>query len=59
VSERRKPHLKANLSCQPQSAALTCCLTNGQAVSVHMIFPPTSFNCLVRAQIPDTALAEP
>jgi hypothetical protein len=43
----------ANLSCEPQFAALTCCLTNGQNFSVHMIFPPTSITCLVRAQTVD------
>ncbi|HEV7508127.1 MAG TPA: hypothetical protein VGS07_24810 [Thermoanaerobaculia bacterium] len=43
----------ANLSCDPQFAALTCCLTNGQNFSVHMIFPPTSIACLVRAQTVD------
>jgi hypothetical protein len=49
---------KANTTCQPQFAALTCCLTNGQTFSVHMVFPPTSLFCLVRAQIPDIAVAK-
>ncbi|HTG32662.1 MAG TPA: hypothetical protein VLB76_06985 [Thermoanaerobaculia bacterium] len=49
---------KANTTCQAQFAALTCCLTNGQAFSVHMIFPPTSLVCLIRAQIPDIAVAK-
>lgn len=49
---------KANTTCQPQFAALTCCLTNGQIYSVHMVFPPTSLFCLIRAQIPDIAVAK-
>lgn len=43
----------ANTTCQPQFAALTCCLTNGQLVSVHLVFNPTSLKCLVRGQLPD------
>ncbi len=43
----------ANTTCQPQFAALTCCLTNGQIFSVHLVFNPTSLRCLVRGQIPD------
>lgn len=35
----------ANATCQPQFAALTCCLKNGQAFSVHLIFNPTSLRC--------------
>ena len=43
----------ANTTCQPQFAALTCCLTNGQVFSVHIVFNPTSLKCLVRGQLPD------
>ncbi len=43
----------ANSTCQPQFAALTCCLTNGQIFSVHIVFNPTSLKCLVRGQLPD------
>jgi len=43
----------ANTTCQPQFAALTCCLTNGQIFSVHLVFNPTSLKCLVRGQLPD------
>ena len=38
----------ANKTCETQFAALTCCLTNNQCFSVHLVFPPTSFRCLIR-----------
>ena len=38
---------EANRTCQPQFAALTCCLTNGQAFSVHLVVPPTRLRCLI------------
>ena len=38
----------ANKTCETQFAALTCCLSNGQCFSVHLVFPPTSIRCLIR-----------
>ena len=38
---------EANRTCKPQFAALTCCLTNGQIFSVHLVIPPTSRRCLI------------
>lgn len=38
----------ANKKCETQFAALTCCLSNGQCFSVHLVFPPTSIRCLIR-----------
>ncbi|HTG35570.1 MAG TPA: hypothetical protein VLB76_21830 [Thermoanaerobaculia bacterium] len=45
----------ANATCQAQFAALTCCLKNGQAFSVHLIFNPTSLRCQFRDLTPDLA----
>jgi hypothetical protein len=42
---------EANRTCKPQFAALTCCLTNGQTFSVHLVIPPTRITCL--ATVPD------
>ena len=42
---------EANRTCKPQFAALTCCLTNGQIFSVHLVVKPTSLKCLVT--VPD------
>jgi hypothetical protein len=36
---------EANRTCKNQFAALTCCLTNGQCFSVHLIIPPTRRIC--------------
>jgi len=44
---------EANRTCTAQPAALTCCLKNGQILSVHLIFNPTSPLCTLRAVIPD------
>lgn len=44
---------EANRTCENQFAALTCCLTNGQCLSVHLIIRPTSFRCLLTGFIPD------
>jgi hypothetical protein len=42
---------EANRTCKPQFAALTCCLTNGQIFSVHLVIPPTRLRCLIA--VPD------
>lgn len=42
---------EANRTCKPQFAALTCCLTNGQIFSVHLVIRPTRIRCLVT--VPD------
>ena len=44
---------EANRTCKPQFAALTCCLTNGQCFSVHLVIKPTSLKCLLADVIPD------
>jgi hypothetical protein len=44
---------EANRTCQDQYAALTCCLTNGQCFSVHLIIKPTTFKCTRTFVIPD------
>lgn len=44
---------EANRTCEPQFAALTCCLKNGQIFSVHLIYPPTSIRCQLRELVPD------
>lgn len=38
---------EANRTCEPQFAGLTCCLTNGQAFSVHLVVPPTRLRCQI------------
>ncbi len=43
----------ANKTCQNQYGALTCCLTNGQCFSVHMVFPPTSWRCRLKDLMPN------
>jgi hypothetical protein len=47
---------QANRTCEPQFAALTCCLKNGTAFSVHLVIPPTKFTrvCLLKDLVPDT-----
>jgi hypothetical protein len=47
-AERGPLQCTANQTCQPQFPALTCCLTNGSAYSVHLIIPPTSPHCALR-----------
>lgn len=42
---------EANRTCEPQFAALTCCLKNGQIFSVHLIIKPTRIRCQIA--IPD------
>ena len=44
---------EANRTCKDQFAALTCCLTNGQCFSVHLIIRPTSLRCTLLDVIPD------
>ena len=44
---------EANRTCDTQFAALTCCLTNGQIFSVHLIIRPDNFRCRFRDLIPD------
>jgi hypothetical protein len=44
---------EANRTCQNQWAALTCCLTNGQCISVHLIIWPTTFKCIVSPVVPN------
>jgi hypothetical protein len=46
---------QANRTCEPQFAALTCCLKNGSIFSVHLVIPPTKFTraCLLKDVIPD------
>lgn len=39
---------EADRTCEPQLAALTCCLTNGQCFSVHLVVRPNTFRCLFR-----------
>jgi hypothetical protein len=39
---------EANRTCEPQLAALTCCLKNGQCFSVHLVIMPTSLRCRLR-----------
>lgn len=36
---------EANRTCEPQPAALMCCLDNGEIYSVHLFYPPTSIRC--------------
>jgi len=38
---------EANRTCKPQFAGLICCLTNGQAFSVHLVVPPTRLRCQI------------
>jgi len=44
---------EANRTCEDQFAALTCCLNNGQCISVHLIIRPTRLKCRLREIIPD------
>jgi hypothetical protein len=44
---------KANQTCQPQFAALTCCLKDGTGVSVHLVVRPTSIRCQLRDLVPN------
>ena len=44
---------EANRTCKDQFAALTCCLTNGQCFSVHLIIRPTSLRCQLLDVIPN------
>lgn len=44
---------EANKTCKDQFAALTCCLTNGQCFSVHLIITPTSIRCRLLDLIPE------
>jgi hypothetical protein len=46
----------ANRTCEPQFAALDCCLTSGQLVSVHLVVNPTLPRCLLRDLIPNLVL---
>lgn len=43
---------RANQTCQPQFAALTCCLKDGTAFSVHLVVRPTSIRCQLRDLLP-------
>jgi hypothetical protein len=38
---------EANRTCEPQFAALTCCLKNGDIFSVHLIIKPTRIRCQI------------
>jgi hypothetical protein len=44
---------EANRTCKDQFAALTCCLTNGQCFSVHLIIRPTTLRCTLLDVIPN------
>ncbi len=44
---------QANRTCDPQFAALTCCLKDGTRVSVHLIYRPTRLICQLKDLIPD------
>jgi hypothetical protein len=44
---------EANRTCDPQFAALTCCLKNGQIFSVHLIIRPDRLICTLRDLVPD------
>jgi hypothetical protein len=47
---------EANRTCKNQFAALTCCLTNGSSISVHLIIPPAAVSiksCLLRSLTPE------
>lgn len=44
---------EADRTCEAQLAALTCCLTNGQCFSVHLIVRPSTWRCTLRDSIPD------
>ena len=47
---------EANRTCKNQFAALTCCLTNGSSISVHLVIPPAAVSikpCLLRSLTPE------
>ncbi len=44
---------EVNKTCEEQVAALSCCLTNGQCFSVHIVVKPNSIRCQVADVIPD------
>lgn len=44
---------EANRTCEPQLAAVTCCLDNDQDFSVHLIYPPTSIRCQLKDLVLD------
>jgi hypothetical protein len=44
---------EANRTCEPQLAAVTCCLENDQIFSVHLIYPPTSIRCRFKDLVPE------
>jgi hypothetical protein len=45
----------ANRTCDPQFAALTCCLKNGTSISVHLIIRPNSKQCVLQDLTPEPA----
>ena len=44
---------QANRTCDPQFAALTCCLKNGTTFSVHLIIRPDNRRCVLKDLTPD------
>lgn len=44
---------EANRTCRPQFAGITCCLKDGTAFSVHLVFRPTAIRCKLLDHIVD------
>lgn len=44
---------EANRTCEPQFAALICCRTDGQCISVHLVIRPNTTKCKLRDLVPD------
>lgn len=44
---------EANSTCRPQFAALTCCLKDGTAFSVHLVIKPTRIRCQLQDLVVD------
>lgn len=47
-SQRGGFQCEANRTCQAQIVGVTCCLKDGNGVSVHLIIPPTSIRCALQ-----------
>jgi hypothetical protein len=52
-TQRGTLQCEANRTCEPILAAITCCLSETECYSVHIIIKPTLLRCLVTELIPD------
>jgi hypothetical protein len=52
-TRREAIQCEANRTCEAQLAGLSCCLKNGQGISVHFLITPTSLICRLGTFFPD------